>query len=141
MYGCPGRNVHNVRYKLFCSRSSESCSLPPTRDPLQKHTSRGNYQTAIWRKALERDCQIPSPHGHGWTVKAGELHFHWMDQEPAPKALMELVSCKCKTGCSGRRCSCHKVGLMCTDVCDCIDCENSGFNPGNDSTGDDGDME
>ena len=67
---------------------------------------------------------------------AGELHFHWMDQEPAPKALMELVSCKCKTGCSGRRCSCHKVGLMCTDVCDCIGCENSGFNPGNDSDGD-----
>ena len=77
-----------------------------------------NYQSAIWRKALEKDCEIPSPHGHGWQLKYGELNIHWMDQEPAPKSLLELVSCKCKTGCSGRRCSCHKVGLLCTDVCD-----------------------
>lgn len=141
LYRCPGRNVHNVRYKLFCSRSSESCSLPPTRDALEKHANRANYQSAIWRKALEKDCEIPSPHGHGWNVKEGELFIHWMDQEPAPKALMELVSCKCKTGCNGRRCSCHKVGLLCTDVCECIDCENSGNNPDNDSDGDEGDID
>ena len=69
------------------------------------------YQAAVWRKALKHDCQIPSPNGNGWIVKGAELTIHWMDQDPATKARMELVSCKCKSGCNGRRCSYHKVAF------------------------------
>ena len=111
LYRYPGRNVQNVRHKLFCSKSSQSCNSPPTRDALEKHTNRANYQAAVWRKALKHDCQIPSPDGNGWIVKGAELIIHWMNQDPATKALMELVSCKCKTGCNGRRCLCHKVAF------------------------------
>ena len=71
---------------LVCSMSSESCSLPPTKYALQKRTM---------CQPFGRDCQIGGPHDHGWNLKEGDLHFQWMDQEPAPKSLIERVSCKC----------------------------------------------
>jgi hypothetical protein len=39
--------------------------------------------------------------------------------------ILELVNCKCKKGCESRRCSCFKASLKCTDLCQCIDCQNS----------------
>ena len=52
------------------------------------------------------------------------LSSHWMDQLPAPEALLKLVSCGYTTGCSTRRCTCKTLGMSCTDVCQCCRCEN-----------------
>ncbi len=44
-----------------------------------------------------------------------------------PDAIVKIVSCKCKskTPCVSRHCSCKRAGLLCTDVCDCVnDCDN-----------------
>ena len=74
---------------------------------------------------------LPSPHGHGWVVEAdknvSQIHVCWMTQPPAPKDLMELVSCKCIVGCATHKCSCFHAVLCCTDACGCRDnCKNSG---------------
>ena len=86
---------------------------------------RAGYQATIWRRALEAKPDIPHPSGHGWTLDtAGVLSIHWMDQLPAPQALLELVSCGCTTGCATRRCTWKTHGMPCTDVYQCSRCEN-----------------
>ena len=44
---------------------------------------------------------------------------------PAPAAIIDLVKCNCKKGCS-KGCSCRKELLGCTEMCGCInfDCHN-----------------
>ena len=40
-------------------------------------------------------------------------------------SLSKITSCKCKKGrCDNRRCKCVNVGFLCSDVYNCIDCEN-----------------
>ena len=47
-----------------------------------------------------------------------------MRGDPAPKAVLELLSCPCTRSCQLPTCSCLANGLECTDVCKLIDCEN-----------------
>ena len=47
-----------------------------------------------------------------------------MTHPPAPDYLLDCTTCKCKTGCQSKRCSCQKAGLSCTELCCCIDCRN-----------------
>ena len=130
MYGSTSTNVNEARYTLFCSKSHQSQQLPPTRDALNKHIQRANYQAALWKRALLSDESVPSPDGHGWQSVDGELVVCWTNQEPAPKALMEFASCSCKTTCSTRRCTCKGLDLPCTAACRCNDsCQNSRVRP------------
>lgn len=126
LYGVPGVPINEARYKLFCAKSPQCYQLPPTKDALEKHVQRACYQAAIWRRALMCKPEVPSPHNHGWCLHDGELHIDWMSQLPAPREILELVSCRCKSeqSCSTGRCSCMRNGLPCTDCCGCIDCAN-----------------
>ena len=88
--------------------------LPPTLDSLLFHLQRANGQS------LEK-CLYP----HFGTVmnvwvKSREI----LGQEKTvwnavPKAIVELVCCKCQKGCKTNACGCKKVGLTCTDACIC----------------------
>ena len=107
LYGHSGEDTDSVWYKLFCSKNAQTCHLPPTKDALKYHVARANYQACIWNQSLEATASTPSPDGHGWVLKDGHLTIHWMDQLPAPEALLQLISCKCrKDHCTGGRCSC-----------------------------------
>eukprot|EP00117_Sycon_ciliatum_P011469 scpid92552/ scgid12936/ len=116
-------DINEARYDLFSSvdASRDSSRLPPCKDALVKHTARANYQAEIWRKSLEAQPDIPPPFTahHGWKLVDGKLQVDWLSLEPAPKALMGVVKCGCKTGCDGGRCSCKAQSLHCTDVCGC----------------------
>ena len=70
LYGKSGADVNDARYALFCKESSQ---LPPTKDALSKHTSRANYQAAIWRRTLDARPDVPTPHGHGWMLRSGRF--------------------------------------------------------------------
>lgn len=48
-----------------------------------------------------------------------------MTRPPAPDYLLECTTCKCKSGCQSKRCSCQKVQLKCTELCSCVDCSNT----------------
>ena len=127
LYAKAGHNVNTIRYNIFSKSSNpQSHYLPPTQDALKKHIMRANYQTAIWRNAFSHDPLSVSPEGKGWKFQDGEVKIDWMSQQPAPTAILKLVACNCTTGCQIQRCSCHKNGLPCTDVCGCEDnCENT----------------
>ena len=39
------------------------------------------------------------------------------DMPPAPKDLLNIFRCNCKTGCSTKRCTCRRHALECTPAC------------------------
>ena len=114
--------------------ANQRCSQVPCR--------RANYQACIWQNSLEAAAHTPSPHGYGWDVIDGHISIHWMDQQPAPKALLQFISCNCLKGhCVGGRCSCWKNVMSCTDACGCVECSNTQDigRTENDSSGEDED--
>jgi hypothetical protein len=125
LYGeATSTNVDECRYALFKAGKCSDEVLPPTRDTLLKHIERANYQTGVWSRCLTAQMVIPSPIGNGWQLSDGEIEIQWMTRPPAPDSLLECTTCKCKTGCQNKRCSCLKVGLRCTELCSCDGCQN-----------------
>ena len=141
--------MNDVRYTLFYkSRNIQSHQLPPTRGALAKHIQRANYQTFVWKNALEANPKVHDPCAAGWIIIDGALTIYWTDQPLAPDAEMELVSCGWKGQCQTQRCTCVRTNLPCSDACICGDqCLNrlhEGFTENDDSDEDgesDGDSE
>ena len=93
-----------------------------------KHALRVNYQAAIWRRSLQACPEIPNPKGHGWELESDHdqqfLTIDWMTGSPAPEAVLELMSCKCSSGCKLPSCVCILNGLKYTDICRLRECSN-----------------
>ena len=139
------QSVNELRYKLFCkSKSLQSHQLPPTKEALENHLRCANYQSFLWKHALETEVNH-SPDGQGWQRKDGQLEIYWTNQAPAPEAVMELICCGCKGSCQTRRCSCVSNGLPCTDACtcqdNCLDCISKDDNEEDDTDDDTDDDE
>jgi len=83
--------------------------------PLQ---CRADYITTIWRRATESHPFLPSPSAYGreLLVEEGISAPIQCVNPPAPEAVINLVKCGCKKGCTGW-CSC-KNNIPCTEVCD-----------------------
>jgi len=119
-------DVNNFRYKLFCAKQGkiEAFRLPPCADCLNKHAQRACYQTAIWKRGLDCNPEIPTPVGKGWELNNQELVFDWMDGQPAPQAVLELMACSCSRACKAPNCKCINNGLYCSDMCKLAGCDN-----------------
>ena len=126
LYGVDLSSVNEARYNIFCvSPKSLEHSLPPTKDALEQHSLRANYQAAIYRRALSQWISAPTPAGRGWTVSDKEISLCWMTKDPAPKDALQLIHCGCKSGqCSTNRCSCKSSKLPCTELCRCSNCSS-----------------
>lgn len=74
-------------------------SMPPNKDDLCLLVKRANYQTVIYKRALDPHPVVPSPHGHGWKINGDDISIHWMDLPPAPTSVMEFAHCSCKKNC------------------------------------------
>ena len=148
MYGIMkgNQNVKQCRYAVFLSKKgeAESHQLPPCRDCLHLHCRRANYQTAVWKYALTSN-QVPGPAGNGWALESDEsgqrLDIVWMSGSPAPKAVIELLACTCKTVCKSNTCKCILNGLKCSDLCRLADCSNQSDEMSFQSEEDDGDID
>ena len=128
----PGTSdVNDLRFRLFCTKKGDldSNQLPPCVDTRRKHCDRANYQAAIWRRSRQSCLQIRSPIGHGWSLEEGRLIVNWMSGEPAPMAVLELLSCQRKRRCQLSNCTCLSNGLQCTDLCRFQDCANRNEDP------------
>ena len=114
------------------SNSSVRASLvwkcyPPTRNALELHTARANYQAKIWLQADQEHIDIPSPTDiSAWMMESDCLKAVWTRLPPIPDACLELVTCGCKVKCRTARCGCFKTNLSCTYACGCdgVDCCN-----------------
>ena len=123
-------SVNDIRYQLFCAKSGdiESHQLPPCQDCLRKHAKRANYQAGLWRRSLLNNAETPNPVGTGWTLETVDsndiLAIDWMDVQPAPDAVLELLACSCPKECTKEGCVCLINGLRCTDMCKLKNCAN-----------------
>lgn len=132
--------VNDLRYHLFCAKNGEieSHQLPPCRDCLVQHAQRANYQAAIWQRCLEHNAAIPSPEGRGWKIEregndVDNLVVNWMSGQPAPQAILDMLSCNCAKKCALPRCVCMANGLKCTDMCRLRNCDNQADDDGSTS--------
>lgn len=64
------------------------------------------------------------PHQLDMGLEEDRLVVNWMSREPAPVAVLELLSCRCKRRCQLPNCTCLSNGLKCTDLCKLKDCDN-----------------
>ena len=129
LYGSksPNMQVNDFRYHLFCSKKGEveSHQLPPCQDSFHKHAQRANYQTAIWRRSLEKEADIPSPVGFGWKLETvDDLVIDWMDGTPAPDTVLQFLACKCTKSCQAPSCPCVNNQMKCSDMCRLKTCGN-----------------
>lgn len=117
-----------TRYFLFCQKQKQNENLPPTSNSLRHHIQRANFQAFVWKKCLSPFQNLPSPCGHGWQLVSGVLQPLLMSKEPAPTAILELISCKCKaSGCKrSDLCQCKANSLVCTEACLCMAGESCG---------------
>ena len=120
-------NIDETRYDMFCRKFKKTEQLAPTKDSLVQHINRANYQTYVWKRALEPNAQVEDPVGHGWKKDDVSVVPLLLTKSCAPKSLLVVVSCGCvKSECRGR-CSCQKTGLPCIESCSCSggnDCKN-----------------
>ena len=70
-----------------------------------------------------------------WKLKTTKDDIHklaidWMDGESAPKAVLDLIACKCTRDCKAPKCDYIISGLNCTDICLCFlkNCKNQAHN-------------
>ncbi|XP_071817001.1 uncharacterized protein [Apostichopus japonicus] len=119
-------SVNQLRHENFTRTQVKSSRLPPNKDSLSLHIKRANYQAYIWRNALKAFPELPTPIGQGWKMDGTGIVIAWMTLPPAPKAIMELLSCRCKKNCSTNVCQCKKNSLNCTEACTCKTCTNRG---------------
>ena len=62
-------------------------------------------------------------------LEEDRLVVNWMSGEPAPVAVLELLSCRCKRRCQLPNSTCLSNGLKCSDLCKLKDCDNRHENP------------
>ena len=118
-------SINDVRLQMFSKVNRSVESLPPSQDALHLHLDRANYQSFIWKKAVEPKSDCPLPTGHGWVMENGKLKPRLMRLDPIPKKCAELVTCSCKVKCSSTRCGCFKTIGSCTSACFCGEvCQN-----------------
>ena len=63
---------------------------------------------------------------YGWTLSEVGYEPILTDKDIAPKELLNVINCGCKTDCSTARCGCSKLQFMCSDFCGCSseNCQN-----------------
>ena len=123
-------NNNQVRCAKWNRQTTDVTKLPPCHDSVVLHIKRANYQTAVWKRALMREMNAPSPHGNGWIVNRNDITISWMSQPYAPPQVLDIVKCSCKAilPCSTKKCRCRKQGRPCMVICesndDCCNAED-----------------
>ena len=123
------KTIPELRWHLFCKQMAESDKLPPTVGALRQHVIRVHIQARVWGQstiALQDPQLDPLSLRNGYHKESdGQLKPTMTDTLPAPKAIIEMVSCHCKTDCTSVRCSCRTKNLSCTELCQCgSECQN-----------------
>ena len=122
-------SINKARSSAFRKAKNKLDTLPPTQDALRLHITRSNYQTLIWKKALEPCPLLPKPEENGWHYMEGILKPKLVTQGEASHACLQLAFCGCSresSCCANRRCTCVRLSLCCTKACRCGDlCRNT----------------
>jgi len=113
LYGTPDKeSVDAARVHLFGKAKQNLELLPPTKDALELHVKRANYQAKIWLKADIEQIVVEQPvETSAWIIKDGVLIPVWSRLPAIPEACAELIACGCKKKCKTARCRCLQNDL------------------------------
>ena len=117
-----------TRWIIFKRSAAESEKLQLTHGSFLNHVRRAHYQLFKWFLAAEALIPVQNPRDYGWDVEDGDFVPLTSDIPIAPKAVIDLVSCKCPKGsCTIRQCGCVNSNNTCTQFCGCDEgtCENA----------------
>ena len=117
-----------ARWELFKTRNLESEMLPPTRSTLLPHIQRTSCVCSMNKAYVTTHPPEHPMEEHGWEKKEESSQYTIVRcvQPPAPKAVLELIKCECKSSGCSHNCSCRKNRLPCTPLCKChnLGCTN-----------------
>ena len=97
--------LRKLRWELFRTRNMEGENLPPTRGALLPHIMRVNYVCARDKSYVQRNLRLTSIESSCWKLEESRYMPILCAELPAPKAVLELRKCACKTGCKKGNCS------------------------------------
>ena len=99
-------------------KNLEGENLPPTLPALLPHLMRANFM-AMRDTSYTLNCPIVPPlEENGWTViESGYIHVRCICL-PAPKAVIELIKCACKSDCRGHIFGCRTkfLAVLCVSA-------------------------
>ena len=115
-----------LRWELFRSKNFEAEMLPPTRTTLMPHVVRTNFICMRDKSYISPNPRLPLLEKNGWMLHEGTIMPLKCLASPAPRAVLELVKCGCRTTCKGN-CSCTINNTACTALCKCFTSGCSNF--------------
>lgn len=127
--GKRGETLEQLRVRIFQEKVVTSKTfvkpeqLPPTSSAVKYHALRSYHQIQTWLHTDPMD-----PLAWGWIQRNNFYFPKFMDLPLAPPSLMTIIRCKCAKGCDTLRCSCKKMGLLCSNLCEnCreVGCQNA----------------
>lgn len=116
-------NLNLHRYNSFVRSVTnikpDISSLPPTAGAAKQHSFRVYHQVQLWL-----GNELP-PELWGWKCVQNRLVPITTEDAVAPDKVLNLIFCRCATGC-GVKCGCRKAAMKCSTVCNTChgDCLN-----------------
>ena len=112
--------LEDIRATLILSTNWPE-EISPTSDAAKLHISRAFLQAYQWVDAYipVQDILSNDLLKEGFTLDSEKniLKPIMMTKDPMSKAVVEMISCNCRTGCDSCRCNCFKANLKCTVLC------------------------
>ena len=90
--------------------------MPPTADTLGEHLKRVYFQVREWIGCILGQPNPLNPEEWGWKKIGNTLQPVKMTQLFAPEKVLNIVFCRCQTGC-GVLCGCRKSVIGCSSTC------------------------
>ena len=113
---------------MFSKKQLESDKLPPAFSAVKYMIHRSHCITYIRKPAISANPIFQDPEKFEWKKIDHEYEPFMADKLPAPQSVIELGMCSCKkTNCDSLRCNCKKKGLVCSDMCQCLNWSNIEF--------------
>ena len=114
------------KFVIFSKLQYNSEKLPPMSSAIRFAIYRSHLVCNIWKKSLFPGPSYLNPEEYGWEYDTNNNSYEAVmtDLLAAPKHIVELCICKCKTVCESLWCSCKKNNLVWNEMCMCNDCKN-----------------
>jgi len=105
---------------LALKNVSSEAQLPPSRNSLEYHKKRANYQVTLWQLALTPILLHQPIFDHGWDTNLTPIKYDFESN-----ADVILTACKYKkAGCKSKACKCKRLMMKCCGLCECFDSNN-----------------
>ena len=119
--------IDDVRQHI-ADRSMFDNDMLPTTDALFLHWKRSCWVLHMWAQADRNTMDLKPLTEYGWNLTNNELKVTWDTEDNITKVRQRvsalLKGCKCTTGCKNKVCGCKKRETLCSEGCQCTNCEN-----------------